>query len=253
MFSSARKRWQRWQSLCLILVCAPLVLAIGIVIGILLRSEEPLPSFWGASPVLRDVKLSFTKQQYDARFMDENIFRQQASPAVDEAWESLGTQYRPMRINEEEGAVAGLSPDHVRVSPQYGGGYLSMVEGMHHLHCLNFLRKSLWFNVGYYRELGEVEFKNDGIVLQRHLTHCLDTLRQQLMCTADTRVFGFVWYQPPNATEPKDFPDFISPKHTCRNFDDIRAWAEVRQVPKQLPADYAVPPRPDLQILDHMP
>lgn len=48
--------------------------------------------------------------------------------------------------------------------------------------------------------------------------HCLDLLRQQLMCTVDTGVLGQIWSYPEN---PKPFVDFNS-RHKCKNFEEIR-------------------------------
>ncbi|KAG9571546.1 hypothetical protein KCU79_g41, partial [Aureobasidium melanogenum] len=61
-------------------------------------------------------------------------------------------------------------------------------------------------------------------ILKVHYTHCLDILRQQIMCTADTGVFGQWWV--------KDIGPFVdfNTKHKCKNFEDIRVWAEKKQV-----------------------
>lgn len=56
--------------------------------------------------------------------------------------------------------------------------------------------------------------------------HCLDTIRQVLMCNVDTGVLGQVWYDRKN---PSAFPDFNT-KHTCKNYDDIKKWSEKLQV-----------------------
>lgn len=56
--------------------------------------------------------------------------------------------------------------------------------------------------------------------------HCLDTVRQALMCHIDTGVLGQVWIDP---EEPTAFPDFRT-KHTCKNYEDIREWAKHLQV-----------------------
>ena len=55
--------------------------------------------------------------------------------------------------------------------------------------------------------------------------HCIDILRQSLMCTADAGVFSYVWVD----RYPKPFPDF-SVQHKCRNFDAVLGWAEENQV-----------------------
>lgn len=56
--------------------------------------------------------------------------------------------------------------------------------------------------------------------------HCLDTVRQVLMCSVDTGVLGQVWY---NKDSPEAFPDFKT-THTCKNYDAIRQWAKDHQV-----------------------
>ena len=80
------------------------------------------------------------------------------------------------------------------------------------------------------------------------IAHCLDFLRQRLMCTVDISVLGVVWV---NKSNPVSFTDFNT-KHVCRNFEQIRAWAEEHQLPL-LPRDYLVPPGPDTFIWDQAP
>jgi hypothetical protein len=63
------------------------------------------------------------------------------------------------------------------------------------------------------------------------------------MCTADVGLLGQVWYQPPGK-DPQAFVDFNT-KHKCRNFEDIREWAEKHQLPKKgdVPEDFLEPPK----------
>lgn len=56
--------------------------------------------------------------------------------------------------------------------------------------------------------------------------HCIDTIRQVLMCNVDTRLMGQVWY---DKEHPRPFPDF-STRHTCKNYDVVRSWAKEREV-----------------------
>lgn len=91
--------------------------------------------------------------------------------------------------------------------------------------------------------MGGHAFKNDGEVFRLHVSksrshspqcrskltstaHCLDTIRQVLMCNVDTGVLGQVWYDRKN---PSAFPDFNT-KHTCKNYEDIKKWSEKLQV-----------------------
>ncbi|POS71687.1 hypothetical protein DHEL01_v209921 [Diaporthe helianthi] len=195
------------------------------------------------SPVLEDVDIKYDFVQYNGSFLEETIYRQRASPAVDEAWEALGVNARAGVISREEGLKSGLNDSHVQRADKYGGGFFVNVEGMHHLHCLNLVRQGLYYNYDYYKKLGTGAFVNEDMIIEKHISHCLDTIRQTLMCSPETGVLGQVWYDQEN---PSAFPDFNT-KHKCKNFDDISKWAVDHQepVPESLPDDYMKEPRPE--------
>lgn len=195
-------------------------------------------------PLLSDVSIKYNTVDYNGSFLQENIYRRNASPEVDAAWEALGVNYRGIQVPEEQAEAAGISKGHVRINKKYGGGYPANVEGLHHLHCLNLLRQTLKYNYDYYEALGEGAFKNDEPIVKLHVTHCLDIIRQQLMCRADVGVFGQVWTQP---EDPKPFVDFNT-KHKCVNYDAIRQWAEERQLPEEVPKDFLEPPNSESTI-----
>lgn len=54
------------------------------------------------------------------------------------------------------------------------------------------------------------------------------------MCTVDIGMLGQVWWDP---AAPKPFVDFNT-RHMCRNFEEIRQWAEVRQFPEVVAEDF---------------
>ncbi|GAB7345445.1 hypothetical protein MBLNU457_3777t1 [Dothideomycetes sp. NU457] len=205
-----------------------------------------------ASPVTPDVQLSFHLNRFNGSLLKETIYRQEASEEVDAAWKALGVDYRSVIVPADAASKAGIALDQVKVSSKYGGGYVANVEGLHQLHCLNLLRQALWFNYDYYHERGEGAFRNNDFVLQRHVTHCLDIIRQQLMCTVDIGVLGQVWWKGSHMEYPEAFVDFNT-RHVCRNFEDIRAWAEKHQVPAEPPRDFLEPPQPGDRIYDHIP
>ncbi|PNH38428.1 hypothetical protein VD0004_g8398 [Verticillium dahliae] len=193
------------------------------------------------SPVLRDIDVTYSTKYFNGSFLKENIYRQKGSPEVDAAWEALGVDYRPGVISIEDGLASGLDMSFVQRNPKYGAGFFVNVEGMHHLHCLNLLRKSLFFNYDYYKALGKHAFENNDNILSHHVTHCLDMIRQVLMCNVDTGVLGQVWA---NQDEPAAFPDFNT-RHQCKNYEDVQKWANKLQAPpaETVPEDYLEPPR----------
>lgn len=201
------------------------------------------------SPLLDELPITYTTKTFNGSFMHPNIYRQDAGPEVDSAWEALGVDYRSITVPEEKAKEAGLRDDHVKISEKYGGGYPVNVEGLHHLHCLNLLRQSLYYNFDHYHAIGKGAFKNNDRILKLHVTHCLDILRQQLMCTVDLGVFGQVWINP---EEPTSFVDFNT-QHTCKNFDAVRQWAQERQLPEDVPKDFLEPPIDASVILPETP
>ncbi|KAL5358083.1 hypothetical protein BJX96DRAFT_182665 [Aspergillus floccosus] len=186
------------------------------------------------APLMRDMDVTYHVEQFNGEFLTENIYRQNASQEVDDAWEALGVDYRPLRVPPEAAEEAGIAHDQVKINDKYGGGYIANLEGLHHLHCLNLLRKSLYYNYDYYHAKGEGAFVNDDYIVRKHVSHCLDILRQQLMCTVDVGVLGQIWVWP---DDPKPFVDFNT-RHKCRNFDAIRQWAHDHQLPENPPPGF---------------
>ena len=77
------------------------------------------------------------------------------------------------------------------------------MDALHQLHCLNLLRKALFFNHEYYSAnshashpggLGEFREFRDPLAYQRaHVNHCVDALRERIMCAADSDVLPYYW------------------------------------------------------------
>jgi Mycotoxin biosynthesis protein UstYa len=65
-----------------------------------------------------------------------------------------------------------------------------------------------------------------AISVKVHFGHCLDLIRQQLMCTADTGLVG-QWWKKDDAIEFA-----FSNEHMCRNFEDIKVWAQTHTIPE---------------------
>lgn len=167
--------------------------------------------------------------RFNGSLLKANVFRQPAGPEVDAAWESLGTDYRSVVIPADQAAQSGLLPDQVKINEKYGGGFVANVEGLHQLHCLNLLRKGLYYNFEHYHALGQGPFSNSDHVLKYHITHCLDIIRQSLMCSIDIGVLGQVWFQP-DGLPPEPYVDFNT-RHKCRDFEAVRKWAKIHQLP----------------------
>ncbi|USP80641.1 hypothetical protein yc1106_07915 [Curvularia clavata] len=180
------------------------------------------------SPVVRDVKPNWHTQTFNGSFLHQNIYRQAAGPEVDAAWDALGINYRSVVIAETEAEQTGLRHDQVKVSQEYGGIDTDCLEDL--------LRKTLHWNYDYCLAQKQGAFLNSEHIVRVHTTHCLDTLRQVLMCNPDVGVLGQVWWQPENEPEPMPFVDFNT-RHRCRDYEAIRRWAEAHQLPPETEVD----------------
>jgi len=108
----------------------------------------------------------------------------------------------------------------VRFDPEHGGGYMGTLEMFHQLHCVNMLRMNL--RPSRYHTI--LEWNTTEAIFTKHLDHCIDILRQVVMCSADTSLLTFHWVE----GNPFPYPDF-STWHRCRSPDAVLAWALERQ------------------------
>jgi hypothetical protein len=125
------------------------------------------------SPILNEIDVSYKSISYNGSFFHKTVYREEASPEVDAAWEALGVNYRALAIPLDEALKSGLVQDQVHMREKYGGGYPVNVEGLHHLHCLNLMRQALPWNIEYYKEKGEGPFSNKEHILKAHVSKLL--------------------------------------------------------------------------------
>ena len=109
--------------------------------------------------------------------------------------------------------------------------YYATVEVYHQLHCLDITRKFIWrdhyAHVDTFQDPPEMVWEHVGVTRPYHRTplitkrdpdHCIDLLRQTLMCHGDVGLFFYtdVGDQQPVAR--------VSTTHMCRNFSGITEW-----------------------------
>ncbi|KAI9742169.1 MAG: hypothetical protein M1818_004069 [Claussenomyces sp. TS43310] len=175
-----------------------------------------LPSTAPALPVI-----SYVQKQFDGEIEQDNKYRGKPTPEIDAEWLRIGLDTPGLRLTEEDPKKLNKSdaPDRPlhRIPDEFGGGYLAMLEVFHLLHCLDSLRQAIYKD--YYTEDIKKASKSGWRV---HTDHCIDILRETIMCTADVTPVTF--YDAKLMPARKlPMPD-CSTLHTCRNFDDILRW-----------------------------
>ncbi|KJX93188.1 hypothetical protein TI39_contig4372g00002 [Zymoseptoria brevis] len=158
-----------------------------------------------------------------------------ADPGVsdpDAAWNELGVDFNNFVIPHEQGALFGLDPQHNVMHVNEDGtvpGYMAIFEVTHQLHCLDVLRQNLHFNHEHYSSVDPLPSGHASHAVDKaHINHCVDALREKLMCGADIGVVPWVWSSDPHFVTQ---PNFVR-QHQCHDFEAVRNWARERQVKK---------------------
>lgn len=73
-------------------------------------------------------------------------------------------------------------------------------------------------------------FAQDSRAQRSHLEHCIETLRQALMCNSGTGLVTFHWVK--GSEEP--YPDYDT-YHQCRDPELVLDWALRNAVPASMP------------------
>lgn len=97
------------------------------------------------------------------------------------------------------------------------GGYLVALDVYHELHCLNILRVQIYRD--WYPDRHTMEKQLE------HADHCIDTLRQVLMCHGDIALMTYDWIDDYRWPWPNFHAD-----HECRRWDLLEQWSAEHSV-----------------------
>ncbi|KAF2092600.1 hypothetical protein NA57DRAFT_16571, partial [Rhizodiscina lignyota] len=166
--------------------------------------------------------IEYQNVNYNGGINTTNEFRGYGppTPIIDDAWSAISLRVSGFRIFEEDFSKMGKRVDEKpwhKLPDEKGGGYVGMIEAFHLLHCLDAIRKELYPDI-YKHDWSTESYAN----FRLHQDHCVDLLRQNLMCSADMGIVPF--YDDENPLNAFAMPDF-STVHKCRNFDKLLEWS----------------------------
>lgn len=174
---------------------------------------------------------------------DSNAFRGDPRQEVDAAWDHLlsgkdtdteslhcfrahtelimVTTAVNIRIDEETLHQVGRTSAVALEDEQ--GGYIAELAVFHQLHCLRVIRAS--FTPEIYPYFRPIFASKKGEMIPLHLDHCIDVLRQALMCKPDLTLLVSDWHD--DYRNP--WLDF-GPERECMNWDSIFEWSKAHHV-----------------------
>ncbi|KAF8991800.1 hypothetical protein BDQ17DRAFT_1254546, partial [Cyathus striatus] len=138
---------------------------------------------------------------------DLSPFQKPPSPELDLMWKQLygfGISRIPRnqaeKLPNKTAAIPG-DPD---------GFYIAELEVFHQLHCLNMVRQALYPD--YYPDMRMGTPRSDV-----HIGHCIDAIRQSLMCSADISTIVWQW---DDTQRNNTFRGGVA--HKCKKFEKIQ-------------------------------
>ncbi|KAI3323861.1 hypothetical protein HD806DRAFT_76421 [Xylariaceae sp. AK1471] len=131
------------------------------------------------------------------------------TPNIDAAWDDLKEFWTVL--------LEGNEANNVRDQTLLQDGYwVTGLDVFHQLHCLDSLRRAVYPD--------SYPHQASPRTWQLHMDHCVDYLRQTIMCHGDTTPVHYRWI----TSVHRYGPDFASTHYCPRQFEDIVAWSRAR-------------------------
>ncbi|KAJ3483548.1 hypothetical protein NLG97_g7284 [Lecanicillium saksenae] len=151
------------------------------------------------------------------------------NPGLDDAWRELLLNFN-IRITEEELSHTAMAKEDAISLPD--GGYYAGLSVYHDLHCIKRLHHYMYPDY-YFANLTEEQRELN----EYHTHHCLDMLRQSVMCHGDTQLITMQWLK--SATTPTG--TFKMP-HKCADWTQLENWASSRRIERLMEPGYLFHP-----------
>ncbi|KAL1971990.1 hypothetical protein VTN31DRAFT_7209 [Thermomyces dupontii] len=102
--------------------------------------------------------------------------------------------------------------------------YIAVAMGTHQLHCLHFIWQDHYAR--YFPNTTLRKQKEVPELYELHYEHCIDVIRQTIMCDFDTTLLSYDWVADHHVPTPN-----TNVMHKCIDWDALQAWLRERAVP----------------------
>ncbi|KAJ8131584.1 hypothetical protein O1611_g2040 [Lasiodiplodia mahajangana] len=231
------KNWQKYSLAILTVLGITNIITFGAVVFLLSSRQSHTACVnqppQGVAPSLAHLAGKPRPEVLNVSFYpDGTPWREHNSTEADEVWaEYTQADGGFIMIPKEEAAEADIDPArHAYVDrPDLGMvGYPVLPEAVHQMHCVNMLRRNLYYNKEHTRSTCRPPFcvppeLEDWDIL--HIDHCLEIIRRRIACTADLGIVPFLWYHNSGKLTGENVR-----MHTCGNYDVIKQFVAEKGV-----------------------
>lgn len=161
--------------------------------------------------------------RFNGTFDAPSPYRGSPGEDLDAAWSHI-TDIGVFGLSDAE--LARVDPTFkdsaVELPQSQGGQTAGSLEVFHQLHCLNFLRQSTYME---YYKTRVISFQDAPEIVRTHIDHCIEMIRQAIMCQSDLGVLTYNWVE----VQENPWPNFNT-QHQCRDFERVLQWGKEKQV-----------------------
>lgn len=161
--------------------------------------------------------LQWEERKFPTNIVD-NPFAGPPRQELDDAWHHL-LQNDNIRVPKDYLDARNLTS----VYTKDGSDAIASLSVYHSLHCLKKVKKMLYKE--YYHALKSEEAMARE---EKHVDHCVEYIRESLMCQPDLSLVTFRWIN--NTAQHEDKSEFYPTNfdrdvHTCANWEHLDDWA----------------------------
>lgn len=164
----------------------------------------------------------FVTTRFNGSLWHESPFKGPPTPAVEAAWHSA-MRYGMISVTAADYERTGHSVrTAVQFPPEAGGGYMATTVGTHQLHCLHYVWKD--HHRAYFPDMVRTAREVPDLY-ERHYEHCVDYIRQSVMCHFDPGLVTYEWVRRHQSPTPN-----ANAMHKCVDWDAVQRWLRDRAV-----------------------
>ncbi|KAF9891375.1 hypothetical protein FE257_004231 [Aspergillus nanangensis] len=205
-----RQSLERRNNIFCIALAVVVSVAFGAISVILQDQRRKSPNFY-YSPAQHLVR--YKTVAFESGFgRDKSAYSGYPNDENKKAWEDL-YQYAIVKVPRLEAAKLVNHTAPLPADPNYS---VVGIDVFHQLHCLDYLRNLAWgVDMGM-----DAQNEPEREQLNTRMDHCVNSIRQSLMCSADISTIQWNWVEKDQLYNPD-----LRTIHTCRDFEAIRDWA----------------------------
>ncbi|RAK95913.1 oxidase ustYa family protein [Aspergillus ibericus CBS 121593] len=153
-----------------------------------------------------------------------NPFAGKPRPELEEAWHHL-FEKNNIRVHKEDLDFYNVTSLPITESTDNDTDWVGQMGVFHELHCLKRVRHWIYRD-HYLADAPETVLIEE----EAHVDHCMELLREAIICRGDPTLSGFRWIGPDEGGEGYHLTVEAPGYHTCVNWEKLRAWNDERAI-----------------------